>query len=501
MNDFQSLINGLVACLTPFNLWMAILGCFLGTMVGVLPGLGPAATIAILIPLTYGMNPTPAMIMLTCIYYGSKYGGSTTSILVNLPGEAASVVTCFDGYQMARQGRAGAALGISAIGSFVGGILGSVGLIFAAVPLAKFSLQFGPAEYFSLIIMGMLTIIFVGGKSIKKSIMSGILGLGLGTVGTDVVEGAPRFVYGITALRDGVSFILVVMGLFGIGEVLVSAEEHLKTKSLKVKFNELWPSLSDVIESKWAILRGTVLGFLIGVLPGAGPTLASFMSYGLEKAIAKDPSRFGKGAIEGVAGPETANNSATQGNMVPLIALGLPSSGGTAILLGALLMYGLKPGPLLFTTSPDFVWALIASMFIGNGILLIMNLPLVPLFAAVLRIPYHYQYPLILVVCIIGAYSMNLSVFDVFTMLFFGVLGYIMKKFDIPGGPMVIALILGPMLEYSLYQALAVAQGDITTFVARPISGTLLGITAVMTIAVCYKIVKMKRTVIEDEDQ
>lgn len=349
--------------------------------------------------------------------------------------------------------------------------------------------------------MGMLTIIFVGGKSIKKSIMSGILGLGLGTVGTDVVEGAPRFVYGITALRDGVSFILAVMGLFGIGEVLVSAEEHLKTKSLKVKFKELWPSLSDVMESKWAILRGTVLGFFIGVLPGAGPTLASFMSYGLEKAIAKDPTRFGKGAIEGVAGPETANNSATQGNMVPLIALGLPSSGGTAILLGALLMYGLKPGPLLFTTSPDFVWALMASMFIGNGILLIMNLPMVPLFAAVLRIPYHYQYPLILVICIIGAYSMNLSVFDVFIMLFFGVLGYVMKKFDIPGGPMVIALVLGPMLEYSLYQALAVAQGDITTFITRPISGTLLGITAVMTVAVCYKIVKMKRTVIEDEDQ
>jgi putative tricarboxylic transport membrane protein len=500
MSDFQSLMNGFAACLTPFNLWMATLGCFLGTIVGILPGLGPVATMAILIPMTYGMDPTPAMILLTCIYYGSKYGGSTTSILVNLPGEAASVVTCFDGYQMARQGRAGAALGISAIGSFVGGILGSFGLIFAAVPLAKLSLKFGPAEFFSLIIMGMLTIIFVGGKSIKKSIMSGILGLALGTVGIDPVEGAPRFVYGITELRDGTSFVMVAMGLFGIGEVLISAEEHLKTKSLKVTFKDLWPSIGDIMESKWAILRGTVLGFFLGMLPGAGPTLASFMSYGLEKGIARDPTRFGKGAIEGVAGPETANNSATQGNMVPVIALGIPSSGGTALLLGALLMYGLKPGPLLFTTNPDFVWALLASMFIGNLILLIMNLPMVPLFASALRIPYHYLYPLILVICIIGAYSMNMNVFDVFVMLIFGVLGYVMKKFDIPGAPMVVALVLGPMLEYALYQALAVAHGDVTTFIRRPISGALLGITAVMAVAVGYKIVKMKRTVIEDEE-
>lgn len=500
MNEFQSLMNGFAACLTPFNLFMATFGCFLGTIVGILPGLGPAATIAILVPLTYGMDATPAMIMLTCIYYGSKYGGSTTSILVNLPGEAASVVTTFDGYQLARQGRAGSALGISAIGSFVGGGLGCIGLIFAAVPLAKFSLTFGPAEFFSLIIMGMLIIIFIGGKSIKKSIMSGILGLALGTVGTDVVQGAPRFVYGITALRDGLSFILVVMGLFGIGEVLLSAEEHLKTKSLKVRFKDLWPSINDIVESKWAILRGTVLGFFIGMLPGCGPTLASFMSYGLEKGIAKDPTRFGKGAIEGVAGPETANNSATSGNMVPVLALGLPSSGGTAILLGALMMYGLKPGPLLFATSPDFVWALMASMFIGNAILLIMNLPMVPLFASALRIPYHYQYPLILLICIVGGYSMSRSIFDVFIMLIFGVFGYVMKKFDIPSAPMVIALILGPMLEYSLYQALAVAHGDVTTFITRPISAALLGITAITAVVVLYKIVRMKRAVIEDDE-
>lgn len=500
MNEFQSLLQGLATCLTPFNLWMATLGCFLGTIVGILPGLGPAATIAMLIPLTYGMNAASAMIMLTCIYYGSKYGGSTTSILVNLPGEGASVVTTFDGYQLARQGRAGSALGISAIGSFVGGILGTVGLILVCVPLAKFSLNFGPAEYFSLIIMGMLTIIFVGGKSIKKSIMSGILGLAIGTVGVDVVEGAPRFVYGITQLRDGISFILVVMGLFGIGEVLLSAEEHMKTKSLKVKFKDLWPSLKDISDSKWAILRGTVLGFFIGSLPGAGPTIASFMSYGLEKGIARDPTRFGKGAIEGVAGPETANNAATQGNMVPLLALGIPSSGGTAIMLGALLMYGLKPGPMLFANNPDFVWTLMASMFVGNVLLVIMNLPMVPLFAAALRVPYHYLYPLILVICIIGAYSLNMSVFDVCVMLLFGVFGYFMKKFDIPSAPMVIALVLGPMLEYSLYQALAVSHGSMSIFVTRPISAVLLGIAALMTIGVCFKVAKMQRAMLEDDE-
>jgi putative tricarboxylic transport membrane protein len=349
--------------------------------------------------------------------------------------------------------------------------------------------------------MGMLTIIFVGGQSIKKSIMSGLLGLAIGTIGVDVVEGAPRFVYGVNALRDGINFILVVMGVFGIGEVFISAEEHLKTQSIRVKFRELWPSLSDILESKWAILRGTVLGFFIGTLPGAGPTLASFMSYGLEKAVAKDPTRFGKGAIEGVAGPETANNSATQGNMVPLLALGIPSSGGTAIMLGALLMYGLKPGPLLFTNSPDFVWALMASMFIGNVILLIMNLPMIPLFAATLRIPYHYLYPVILVICIIGAYSLHMSLLDPFIMLIFGVIGYFMKKLDIPSAPMAVALILGPMLEYSLYQSLAVAYGDVTTFIRRPISATLLGIAALMTIIVCFRLVRMKRAMLDDSEQ
>ena len=501
MDIFASLIQGFQTILTPYNLWMATVGCFFGTIVGILPGLGPSATIAILLPLTFGMNATSAMIMMTSIYYGSKYGGSTTTILVNVPGEGSSVVTAFDGYAMARQGRGGAALGISAIGSFVAGILGTFGLIFLCVPLAIFSLRFGPAEYFSLIVMGMLTIIFVGGKSIVKSLISAVIGLALGTIGADVVQGAPRFVYGIPQLIDGIDFVTVVMGLFGIGEVLVSAEEHMKMKTVNVKFKELWPTIKDVLDSKWAILRGTVIGFFVGVLPGAGATIASFISYGIEKGVAKDPSRFGKGAIEGVAGPEAANNSACSGAMVPLLALGIPGSGATAVMLGALMLYGLRPGPMLFTTNPDFVWAIIASMFIGNIILLIMNLPMVPVFAMSLRLPYHYLYPGILLVCIVGAFSVNNSVYDIWVMWIFGIIGYFMKKYDIPAAPLVIALVLGPMLEYNLYRALALSLGDASTFFTRPISATLMAITAIMIVAVSFKGVRSKRSVVEEEDE
>jgi putative tricarboxylic transport membrane protein len=382
------------------------------------------------------------------------------------------------------------ALGISAIGSFFAGIVGTFGLILVAVPLALFS----------LIVMGMLTIVFVGSKSIIKSLMTAVIGLALGTVGTDVVQGAPRFVYGVTELSDGISFVVVVMGVFGIGEVLVSAEERLKMKTVDVKFKNLWPTVADVLQSKWAILRGTVVGFFVGALPGAGSTIASFISYGIEKGAAKEPERFGKGAIEGVAGPESANNSACSGAMVPLLALGIPGSGATAVMLGALMLYGLRPGPMLFTTNPDFVWAIIASMFVGNIILIIMNLPMVPLFALSLRVPYRYLYPAILLICVIGAYSLNNNVYDVWVMLLFGVFGYFMKKFDIPGAPLVIALVLGPMLEYNLYRALGLARGDITTFVTRPISATLLAIAVIMTIGVTFKTVRMKRALIEEED-
>jgi putative tricarboxylic transport membrane protein len=500
MDVLHSLMHGFEVFFTPYNLWMAVVGCFFGTMVGILPGLGSSATIALLIPFTFGMNATAAMIMITSIYYGSKYGGSITSILINIPGENASVVTTFDGYQMALQGRAGAALGISAIGSFVGGILGTFGLIFVAVPLAQFSLKFGPAEYFSLIIMGMLTIVFVGGKSITKSLMSGVIGISLGVVGSDIVQGAPRFVFGIPELMDGIDFIVVVMGLFGIGEVLVSAEEFMKMDSIKVPFTKLWPTMKDMADSKWAMVRGTAIGFVIGALPGAGATIASFLSYGVEKGAAKDPERFGKGAIEGVAGPETANNAACSGAMAPLLALGIPGSGTTAVMLGALMLYGLKPGPMLFTTSPDFVWALIASMFVGNVILLIMNLPMVPLFALTLRISYSLLYPVIIVICMIGVYSLNSSMFDIWMMWGFGIIGYFMKKYDISGAPMIIGLVLGPILEQSLYRALSLAHGSMLVFVTRPISATLLGIAVVMSIFVSFKTVKTVRKQLSDEE-
>jgi putative tricarboxylic transport membrane protein len=500
MDVLHSLMHGFEVFFTPYNLWMAVVGCFFGTMVGILPGLGASATIALLIPFTFGMNATAAMIMITSLYYGSKYGGSITSILINIPGENASVVTTFDGYQMALQGRAGAALGISAIGSFIGGILGTFGLIFVAVPLAQFSLKFGPAEYFSLIIMGMLTIVFVGGKSISKSLMSGVIGISLGVVGTDIVQGAPRFVFGIPELMDGIDFVVVVMGIFGLGEVFVSAEEYMKMDSIKVPFNKLWPTMKDLADSKWAILRGTAIGFVIGALPGAGATIASFLSYGVEKSSAKDPERFGKGAIEGVAGPETANNAACSGAMAPLLALGIPGSGATAVMLGALMLYGLKPGPMLFTTSPDFVWALIASMFVGNVILLIMNLPLVPLFALSLRISYSLMYPIIIVICMIGVYSLNSSIFDIWMMWVFGIIGYFMKKYDISGAPLIIGLVLGPILEQSLYRALSLAHGSMWVFVTRPISATLLGIAVVMSIFVSLKTVKTMRKQLSDDE-
>jgi putative tricarboxylic transport membrane protein len=499
MDILEGLMGGFATCLTPYNLWMALLGCLLGTLVGILPGLGPSATIAILLPITFGMDATPAMIMMCAVYYGAMYGGSTTSILVNVPGESSSVITAIEGHQLAMQGKAGTALGLSAIGSFIAGILGTIGLVAAAVPLAEFSLKFGPAEFFSLIIMGMLTIIFVGGKSIPKSLMSAVIGLGLGCVGTDIVEGKDRFTYGTAELLDGIDFVVLVMGTFGIAEVLVSAEEFMKIEPIKVKFRDLFPSLREILQCKWAILRGTLIGFIIGVLPGAGPTIASFVTYGIEKSVHKHPEKFGTGVLEGVAGPESSNNAATSGAMVPMFALGIPGSGATAVMLGALILYGLKPGPMLFVENADFVWAVMASMFIGNVILIIMNLPMVPLFASLLRISYALIYPAILIICVIGAYAISTSLFDVGMMLIFGVAGYFMKRADIPPAPMLLALLLGPMMERALYQALNLSHGSMLVFITRPISGTLLAISLIMCIAVGTKAVKRARAMVQDE--
>jgi putative tricarboxylic transport membrane protein len=501
MDIFEGLMGGFATCLTPYNIWMALLGCLLGTLVGILPGLGPSATIAILLPITFGMDATPAMIMMCAVYYGAMYGGSTTSILVNVPGESSSVITAIEGHQLAMQGKAGTALGLSAIGSFIAGILGTIGLVAAAVPLAEFSLQFGPAEFFSLIIMGMLTIIFVGGKSIPKSLMSAVIGLGLGCVGTDIVEGKNRFTYGIAELLDGIDFVVLVMGTFGIAEVLVSAEEFMKVEPIKVKFRELFPSLREIFQVRWAVLRGTIIGFIIGVLPGAGPTIASFVTYGVEKSLSKTPEKFGTGVLEGIAGPESSNNAATSGAMVPMFALGIPGSGATAVMLGALILYGLKPGPMLFVENADFVWAVMASMFIGNVILIIMNLPMVPLFASLLRISYALIYPAILIICIIGAYAISTGLFDVGMMLIFGVAGYFMKKADIPPAPMLLALLLGPMMERALYQALNLSHGSMLVFITRPISGALLAISLIMSIAVGTKAVKRARAMVKDDQK
>ncbi|MEK6654960.1 MAG: tripartite tricarboxylate transporter permease, partial [Thermodesulfobacteriota bacterium] len=489
MDILEGLMGGFATCLTPYNIWMALLGCLLGTLVGILPGLGPSATIAILLPITFGMDATPAMIMMCAVYYGAMYGGSTTSILVNVPGESSSVITAIEGHQLAMQGKAGTALGLSAIGSFIAGILGTIGLVAAAVPLAEFSLQFGPADFFSLIVMGMLTIIFVGGKSIPKSLMSAVIGLGLGCVGTDIVEGKDRFTYGIAELLDGIDFVVLVMGTFGIAEVLVSAEEFMKVEPIKVKFRELFPSLREIFQVRWAVLRGTIIGFIIGVLPGAGPTIASFVTYGVEKSLSKTPEKFGTGVLEGIAGPESSNNAATSGAMVPMFALGIPGSGATAVMLGALILYGLKPGPMLFVENADFVWAVMASMFIGNVILIIMNLPMVPLFASLLRISYALIYPAILIICVIGAYAISTGLFDVGMMLIFGIAGYFMKRADIPPAPMLLALLLGPMMERALYQALNLSPGSRMPFITRPISGALLAISLIMSIAVGTKAV------------
>ena len=501
MEVLVNLASGFVTCLSPYNILMAALGAFLGTMVGILPGLGPSATMAIILPITFGMDPTPAMIMLTSLYLGAMYGGSTTSILVNVPGEASSVCTAIEGYQLARRGKAGTALGLSAIGSFFAGIFGMFALAFTASTLAEFSLKFGPAEVFCLVLMGMFTIIYVGGKDITKSLMSMVIGLGLGTVGTDMVEGQARFTYGVSELLDGIDFVILVMGTFGIAEVLESAEEFMKVEPMRVKFRELMPSLTEVWQCRWATLRGTLVGFCICCIPGSGPTIASFLSYGLEQTVSKHPEKFGTGVIESVAATESANNAAVCGAMVPMFSLGIPGSGATAVLLGGLILYGLKPGPLLFVEHPDFVWGVIASMFIGNVILIVMNLPMVPLFASLLRISYSLVYPAILVVCIVGAYAVASGLFEVGMMLVFAVIGYFMKKGDVPAAPMLMALIMGPMMEKNLYQALNLAHGDLSIFIRRPIAATLLGVIVVMSVVVMSKRVRKARGTVQEVEQ
>ncbi len=477
MDVLGMLAFGFSVALTPTNLLLCLLGVVIGTVIGALPGLGPAGTVAMLLPFTFGRDPTGSMIMLAGIYYGGMYGGSLTSILINTPGESASVMTCVDGYQMARQGRAAVALGISAIASFVAGTVGVVGLMVIAPPLAGFAVSFGPPEYFALMLMGLMAVTAVGGKSMLKALIAGLFGLMMAWVGTDKMTGVPRFTYSQPFLLDGIPFIAAAMGIFGVAEVLVNVERKFKPEIIQARWRDLYPSLQELKVCTGAFWRGSIIGFLIGVLPGAGATIASFLTYAVEKKASKYPEKFGTGVIEGVAAPEGANNAATAGALVPLLTLGIPGSGTAAIMLGALMMYGLKPGPLLMEKNPEFFWGVVASMYIGNVLLLIINLPLVPLFAKVLNVPYWALGPVVIVMCLVGVYSLNNSLFDLWLVFLFSVAGYFMKKLDFPGPPVVLALVLGPMMETNMKRALQISHGDVGIFFFRPIAGPLMAIT------------------------
>jgi len=470
LDTLHSLFYGFYIGLQPDNLLFCFIGVLIGTLVGVLPGIGPVGAISILLPATFRMSPVPAIIMLAGIYYGAMYGGSTTSILVNIPGEAASVVTCLDGYEMAKQGRAGPALGIAAFGSFIAGTLGLIGLMLFATPLAEFALKFGPPEYFGIILLGLTLLTYLSHGSVIKAIMMGAFGLILSFIGLDPINASPRMTFNILQLWDGIDMVPLAMGLFGISEVLINIEESATPQILKTKIKNLFPSVLDWMQSKGAILRGSILGFFLGILPGGGAVISSFVSYSIEKRISKEPEKFGKGAIEGVAGPEAANNSATAGAFVPLFTLGIPANIVMALLFGALVIHGMRPGPFLLKDHPDLFWGVISSMYIGNAMLLVLNLPLIPLWVQVLKIPYRILFPLILLFCIIGSYSLKNSVFEVLLMFIFGIVGYLFRKFHYEAAPLILAFVLGPMFEANLRQSLTLSKGSFSIFFTRPIA-------------------------------
>jgi putative tricarboxylic transport membrane protein len=480
MEVFQGLLYGFSIALQPANILFCFLGCLMGTLVGVLPGIGPVGAMSILLPATFRMDPTGAIIMLAGIYYGAMYGGSTTSILVNIPGEAASVVTCVDGYQMARQGRAGPALGIAAFGSFIAGTLGLVGLMFFAAPLAELGLQFGPPEYSGVVLIGLTLIAYLSEGSAIRALMMAAFGIILSCIGLDPIQGSPRMTFNLMNLWDGINLVPVAMGLFGISEILINIEETKPTEILKTKIRHLLPTVADWIQSKGAIIRGSVLGFFVGILPGGGAVISSLLSYGLEKRVSKTPERFGKGAIEGVAGPESANNSAISGSFIPLLTLGIPPNVVMAVLVGAFVIHGIRPGPLLLTDHPDLFWGLVSSMYIGNAMLLVLNLPLIPLWVQLLKVPYRILFPLILLFCLIGAYSINSNGFDVLVMVIFGIVGYLFRKFEYEAAPLILAFVLGPLLELNLRQSLILSSGSFLIFFSRPISAVAVSISVIL---------------------
>jgi len=494
MEDVLSNIYlGLTVALQPQNLLYALVGVTLGTLVGVLPGLGPLATIALLLPATYHVEPTAAIILLAGIYYGAMYGGSTTSILLNIAGESATVVTCLDGYQMARKGRAGAALAIAAIGSFVAGTLAVVGLMLLAPPLARVALSFGYPEYVALMITGLVLVMYMTSGSMLKAFMMICVGLLLSMVGQDIISGEFRFDFGVLELTDGISLGAMIMGLFGVSEVIANLTSTNPPQVVTTKFRDLLPTREEWRQSSWPMARGSLLGFFLGLLPGGGAIVASFAAYAMERQISKTPERFGQGAIEGVAAPEAANNSAAGASFIPLLSLGIPTHATMAVIMGALMIHGVEPGPLLIRDHGDLFWGVIVSMYIGNVVLLILNLPLVGLWVQVLRIPYRLLFPLILLFCVVGAYSIDFRLFDVGVMLAAGVAGYLLKRFEYEPAVLVLAFVIGPILERSLRQSLLISDGSFTIFFTRPISATALLICAALLISSLIPAINQRR--------
>jgi TctA family transporter len=500
MEIFHNLALGFGVAVSPMHLLYALIGCLLGTLIGVLPGIGSVATIAMLLPITFNLSPVAALIMLAGIYYGAQYGGSTTSILVNIPGEATSVVTCLDGYQMARQGRAGAALAISALGSFFAGCVATVIIALAAPPLAEVALKFGPSEYFSLMCFGLIAATVLAHGSLVKAIAMVVWGLLFGLVGTDVNSGVLRFTFGIPELSDGIGFVIVAMGMFGTTEIILNLELKDKREVFTNDVRNIWPTKNDFKRAWKAVLRGTAIGSALGILPGGGALLSSFGAYSLEKKMSKHPEQFGKGAIEGVAAPESANNAGAQTSFIPMLTLGIPGNAVMALMIGALMIQGIAPGPQVMSEKPDLFWGLIASMWVGNLMLVVLNLPLIGMWVKLLTVPYRYLFPSILVFMAIGVFSLSNNPFDVLIMGIFGVVGYICAKLECEPAPMILGFILGPLMEENLRRAMLLSRGDPTVFFTKPISAAFMIASIILLIIVALPAIRAKREEVFVED-
>jgi putative tricarboxylic transport membrane protein len=501
MSVLSDLMYGFGIALQPWNLLACFIGVFIGTLVGVLPGIGPVGAMSLLLPITFGISPVTGIIMLAGIYYGSMYGGSTTSILVNIPGEAASVVTCLDGHQMALKGRAGPALGIAAFGSFIAGTLGLVGLMFMTNAMAGVALLFGPTEYFALMCLGLSLVTYLTQGSVLRGLTMAGLGLFISQIGQDIITGQARLSFGLMGLVDGVGLVPVVMGLFGISEVLANLEKlGEKREVIKTALRHLFPSKEDWRRSAKPVARGTLIGFFLGILPGGGSVISSFLSYAAEKRFSKHPEEFGNGAIEGVAGPEAANNAASSSGFIPLFSLGIPANVIMALLLGALMIHGLKPGPLMISERPEVFWGTVASMYVGNAMLVVLNLPLIGMWVQVLKVPYRTLFPLILLFCFIGAYSIGTNVFDLYVMLVFGALGYVLRKLRYEPAPLVLAFVLGPLLEKNLHQALILSDGRLSVFFTRPLSAAALLISFLLLLTAVLPFIRKRRSEVISEE-